>query len=72
MEEMLTLGQTIKKLREEECMTQRELASLIGKSVTIVNRWEADEVVPSLHSLKALAFALRCDARNLIQIIRER
>lgn len=69
MEEM-TLGKKIKQLRENECLTIRELASLMGKDFTLVAKWESDKVVPSLHSIKALAFALDVDAKVLLAFIR--
>lgn len=46
---------TLRKLREEKMLTQQELASKAGISVTTVSRLEKDRVKASLKTIRALA-----------------
>ena len=70
-EEKMTLGRKLRQLREGMTLTQRDLAKLIGKDVNQICNWENDKVKPSLHSIRALAYALEVDSRELISLIRE-
>ena len=46
-----TVGQNIKKLREQQNINQEELAQLVGVSSQAVSKWETDESKPSLETL---------------------
>ena len=51
---------TIKQLRIERGLTQKELAAACGTSQIQISRWEAGQVQPSSTSLRKLAAALHC------------
>lgn len=51
---------TIKQLRTERGLTQKELAAACGTSQVQIARWEAGQVQPGSASLRKLAEALQC------------
>ena len=51
-------GSTIKQLRERRCMTQAELAEMIGVSSKTVSKWETARGLPDISLLQPLAQAL--------------
>lgn len=54
-----THGQLIRQYREEEGLTQEELADIIKVSVIKLNHWETNETVPNPRMVARLAGALR-------------
>lgn len=52
---MATLGEKIKKLRNDNDITQEELANKIFVTRTAVSKWEQDKGYPSIDSLKLMA-----------------
>lgn len=58
-------GINIKKHRKLKGLTQKELASLIGKSEISVRKYEADNPVPSLDVLQKIASALSVEVAEL-------
>jgi len=50
-----TLGQNIKKLREESNISQRKLAQVIGVDNSNIARWESESHKPNAESLYKLA-----------------
>ena len=52
---MATIGENIKKLREQHGMSQSELAAKIGKSRTAVWQYERGETVPRMGAIEDIA-----------------
>lgn len=65
----MSLGEKIKELRVSNCMTLRELGQITGIKHQLIWKYEHNLVVPSLKSIKKLAFALEVDAKELIQLL---
>lgn len=55
---MITLGSTVRRLREGSGLTQAELAEAVGISKSHISRIESDDREPSLSVLRKLADAL--------------
>lgn len=51
----MTFGQKIKKLRNDNNLTQEQLADLIFVTRTAISKWETDNGYPSIDSLKMLS-----------------
>lgn len=52
---MDTFGKRIAALRKERKMTQQELAKLLSTSISVVGRYERDEMIPSIEVAKRIA-----------------
>jgi transcriptional regulator with XRE-family HTH domain len=52
---MDTFGKRMAALRKERKMTQQELAGLLNTSISVVGRYERDEMVPSIEVAKNIA-----------------
>ena len=59
MNEKLSLGERLRRLRSERHLSQRELAKLAGISTNSVSLIERDEISPSVSTLQSLAGALK-------------
>lgn len=62
----MTFGEKIKKLRNENQMTQEELAEKILVTRTAVSKWETDKGYPSIDSLKLLSNLFHISIDELI------
>ena len=62
------LGERIKKLRISRKLSQRELAELLGVSVTLISNYENSERTPSAENIIALANIFRCSSEYLLGI----
>jgi len=51
----MTMGQTIRRLREEAKLSQSELAKLLGKTQQAVDSWEHDRAKPGADTIAALS-----------------
>ena len=51
----MTIGATIKKLRQEQDVTQEQLAEALGITSRAVSQWERDRTAPDISQLPALA-----------------
>jgi transcriptional regulator with XRE-family HTH domain len=58
--------QTVMALRQEQGLTQVDLAYLAGLSVGTISRIESGKARPHRATLRALAAALGCRARDLV------
>lgn len=71
----MSLGNRIKTIRKSKKMTQKDLAQKIGKSYSVVQKYELDITQPPLDVLKTIATALEVNYTQLIyeplQIITE-
>ena len=65
----MSLGEKLKELRISNGYSIRELAQIAGVQYPLIWRYENDQVVPSLKTIKKLAFALEVDAKELIQLL---
>lgn len=59
------IGQVIKELREKQGLTQKELASITGKSRTYISDIERNRYAPSLATLYSIAKALNVDMSHI-------
>ena len=62
------LGERIKKLRISRKLSQRELAELLGVSVTLISNYENSERTPSAENIISLANIFRCSSDYLLGI----
>ena len=51
----MTFGETVKKLRTDNGLTQDELAEKIYVTRTAISKWESDRGFPNIESLKAIS-----------------
>lgn len=65
----MTIGEKIKALREEKGVSLRTLAFTMGKDPAQLSRWENGVAIPSIYSLRAIAFALEVDVNELIDLL---
>lgn len=63
---METLGQRIRKLREIQNLSQRELARRLGWSESRMSNFELDKRVPKLKQIKEISQAIGCGFDDLI------
>ena len=61
----MTTGSIIRKKRNEKGLTQKELAEQLNVTPQAVSRWEADEVEPSIDTLKGMASIFACSIDEL-------
>ena len=61
----MTLGTNIRKFRNEKDMTQKDLADELHCTPQAVSRWEADEVEPSIDTLKQMTTLFGCSMDDL-------
>ncbi|MFV0506790.1 MAG: helix-turn-helix domain-containing protein [Bacteroidales bacterium] len=52
---MDTFGKRIATLRKERKMTQEDLAKMLNTSISVVGRYERDEMTPSIEVAKKIA-----------------
>jgi putative transcriptional regulator len=50
----------------EKNISKKDLAEMIGKSVTMVSYYSSNSSQPSLETLRTIAIALKVDVRRLI------
>ena len=63
----MALGNKIQLLREEQGLSQKELASITGVTTGTIAEWEADESAPSLAELSRLSKALNVSSDVLLE-----
>lgn len=61
------LGEAIKYHRELKKLTQTDLAKLIDKSLRMVQKYEVNEVIPSLEMIKNISKALDVSGLKLLE-----
>lgn len=67
----LNIGTTISRLRKNKCITQEQLASMIGVSGGAVSKWETGNSTPDICLLSPLARALDTSLDELLSFQRE-
>ena len=65
----MTVGEKIRELREKEGISLRTLAHILGKDPAQISRWENGIQTPSIYSLRAVAFALKADINDFIELL---
>ena len=63
-----TLGSALRSAREAQGLDRKQLAELVGVAPSQVTRWEADEKIPSVQSLVALARRLELRTADLFAL----
>lgn len=63
-----TLGDLIRLQRIAACMTQAQLAAVVGVTQSAVAKWEKDEAAPALRHRRAIAQALGTSTSVLFQV----
>ncbi len=61
------IGRNLKRLREDQLLTQAELADAAGIALSSLVRIENDQVEPRFSTIRKLAAALNVDHRELTQ-----
>lgn len=59
-------GATIKQLRETKCLTQTQLAELLGVTAKAVSKWETGKGLPDITLIEPLAVALGVSVAELM------
>ena len=59
-------GATIKQLRETKCLTQTQLADLLGVTAKAVSKWETGKGLPDITLIQPLALALGVSVPELM------
>jgi len=52
---MNTFGKKIASLRKEKGMSQGDMAKLLSTSISVISRYERDEMIPSIETAKKIA-----------------
>ena len=65
-EHIMTFGEKLKKLRNDNQLTQDELAEKIFVTRTAISKWETDKGYPSIDSLKQLSNLFHISIDELI------
>lgn len=60
------IGEFIKKLRQENQLTQKELADKLGVTYQAVSKWENGKNIPDLLLLKKISIEFHCDIDELL------
>ncbi len=60
------IGPKVKKLREQQDITQETLADKVGLTQSFISKLENGELTPSLKSLEKIAEALGVEVAELI------
>lgn len=63
---MMTFGKKISMLRKEKGWSQTELAKKLNTSVSVISRYERDEMTPSIEAAKKLADLLNSTVGYLL------
>ncbi len=63
---MMSFGKKIALLRKEKNLSQGELASQLKTSVSVISRYERDEMIPSIDVAKKLADLLNTTVGYLL------
>lgn len=47
----MTLGEKIRLLRKENCLSQRQLAKELSVFYTVISKWELNQVMPNIFQI---------------------
>ena len=63
----MSLGKNIKRIRENNKITQEELANMLNVSFQAISAWERDEYKPELSNLLNLAEKLNVPLSKIVE-----
>lgn len=63
---MISFGKKISALRKDLKMSQTDLAKMLNTSVSVISRYERDEMTPSIEAAKKLASLLNTTVGYLL------
>ena len=63
---MASFGKRVAELRKAKKLSQTDLAKQLNTSVSVISRYERDEMVPSIETAKKLATLLRTTVGYLL------
>lgn len=61
----MTIGERIKKMRENNDLYQEDLAKKIGVSRQTIASWEQDRTVPNIDKTNRMAEVFKCDIKEI-------
>lgn len=64
----VSIGENIKIYRKRKKKTQKEISDIIGKSARMLQKYESNEVTPSLEVIDDIAKALDVEKKKLLGI----
>ncbi len=64
----MTLGENIKRLRQRQGLTQKDLATNLFISRQTISKWETGLSYPQVTILKSLAKVLKCSYDELLNV----
>lgn len=67
----IKIGSTIKSLRKQKQISQKQLAEAIGVTAAAVSKWEKETCYPDLEHLPPLADFFSVTTDRLLNIARE-
>ncbi len=67
---MTTLGQELRRLREERGVSQAHIGRMIGINPTDISRWESGARLPRMRNVARLAAVLCLTDDELAQLVR--
>lgn len=62
----MTFGNTLKKLRKQNSLTQEDLAKLLGTANSTISMYERDSRVPDFETMRTIADIFRVDMNYLL------
>ena len=63
------IGKNIKTMRQQQNMTQKQLASTMNVSNQLISKWETGEAVPALEYIESLCKIFDCEISQLVDDI---
>lgn len=63
----MSIGQNIKRLRELNSLTQKELGDIIGVTDKAVSTWESDKKIPRMAAIQKIADYFRVQKSNIVE-----
>lgn len=61
----MTIGERIKKIRQEKGLSQKELGEKLGVSQQMIGQWETGKANPKIETLIKIAEALDCEVSDI-------
>lgn len=65
----MTIGERIKKIRQEKGLSQKELGEKLGVSQQMIGQWEAGKANPKIETKRKIADALECQVSDIDESI---
>ena len=62
----MTIGDRIKKIRQEKGLSQKELGEMLGVSQQMIGQWETGKANPKIETVDKIAIALKVSRNDLL------